>query len=167
MTDDDRIRRSGSHGSNSSMTARVGVGSSVVSSAAQPASTATDPITGDQTVVSTLPPIELRPAGHGFKPSELGRALEGLQLEHVLLEQFVGGGGMGAVFRAWDTDLYRTVAVKVLSTHQANDIESQRRFQTEARSAARLDHPNIARVHYVGEDRGIHYIVFEYIDGTN
>ena len=45
--------------------------------------------------------------------------------------------------------------------------DSMRRFQTEARSAARLDHPNIARVHYVGEDRGIRYIVFEYIEGTN
>jgi serine/threonine-protein kinase len=85
----------------------------------------------------------------------------------VLLEQFVGGGGMGAVFRAWDTNLHRTVAVKVLSLRQAADADSQRRFQTEARSAARLDHPNIARVHYVGEDRGVPYIVFEYIDGTN
>jgi serine/threonine-protein kinase len=74
---------------------------------------------------------------------------------------------MGAVFRAWDTSLYRTVAVKVLSAPQVGDVDSQRRFQTEARSAARLDHPNIARVHYVGEDDGIRYIVFEYIDGTN
>jgi serine/threonine-protein kinase len=80
-----------------------------------------------------------------LQPRELGRALEGQQLDHVLLEQFVGGGGMGAVFRGWDTDLHRIVAVKVLSTHQAGDEESQRRFQTEARSAARLDHPNIAR----------------------
>jgi serine/threonine-protein kinase len=119
----------------------------------------------DQTVISTSPPISLAPPA--LNPRELGRALEGRQLDHVLLEQFVGGGGMGAVFRAWDTDLYRTVAVKVLSTPQIGDVESQRRFQTEARSAARLDHPNIARVHYVGEDSGIRYIVFEYIDGTN
>jgi serine/threonine-protein kinase len=102
-----------------------------------------------------------------FNPRELGQALEGRQLDHVVLEQFVGGGGMGAVFRAWDTSLYRTVAVKVLSAPQVGDVDSQRRFQTEARSAARLDHPNIARVHYVGEDGGIRYIVFEYIDGTN
>jgi serine/threonine protein kinase len=100
-------------------------------------------------------------------PRQLGQALEGQQLDHVLLEKFVGGGGMGAVFRAWDTNLHRTVAVKVLSLRQASDSESQRRFQTEARSAARLDHPNIARAHYVGEDRGVPYIVFEYIDGTN
>jgi serine/threonine-protein kinase len=74
---------------------------------------------------------------------------------------------MGAVFRAWDTNLHRTVAVKVLSLRQMSDSEGQRRFQTEARSAARLDHPNIARAYYVGEDRGVPYIVFEYIDGTN
>jgi serine/threonine-protein kinase len=121
----------------------------------------------DQTVISTSPPLELHSTAVAFNPRELGQMLEGQQLDHVLLEQFVGGGGMGAVFRAWDTNLYRTVAVKVLSTYQAGDAESERRFQTEARSAARLDHPNIARVHYVGEDRGIRYIVFEYIDGTN
>lgn len=74
---------------------------------------------------------------------------------------------MGAVFRAWDTDLHRTVAVKVLSAYLGGDAESQRRFQTEARSAARLDHPNIARVHSAGEDEGIRYIVFEFIEGTN
>jgi serine/threonine-protein kinase len=100
-------------------------------------------------------------------PRQLGQVLEGQQLDHVLLQKFVGGGGMGAVFRAWDTDLHRTVAVKVLSLRQASDSEGQRRFQIEARSAARLDHPNIGRVHYVGEDRGVQYIVFEYIDGTN
>lgn len=100
-------------------------------------------------------------------PHQLGQALVGQQLDHVLLEKFVGGGGMGAVFRAWDTTLHRTVAVKVLSLRQPDDGESLRRFQTEARSAARLDHPNIARVHYVGESRGVPYIVFEYIEGTN
>ena len=100
-------------------------------------------------------------------PRQLGQVLEGQQLDHVLLQKFVGGGGMGAVFRAWDTNLHRTVAVKVLSLRQASDGDGQRRFQIEARSAARLDHPNIGRVHYVGEDRGVQYIVFEFIDGTN
>jgi serine/threonine-protein kinase len=129
--------------------------------------TATEPNASDQTVISKSPPILLQPTEQAFNPREVGQALEGRQLDHVVLEQFVGGGGMGAVFRAWDTSLYRTVAVKVLSVPQLGDVDSQRRFQTEARSAARLDHPNIARVHYVGEDDGIRYIVFEYIDGTN
>jgi serine/threonine-protein kinase len=119
------------------------------------------------TVISSAPPLAVESPAAKLNPRELGRALVGQQLDHVLLEQFVGGGGMGAVFRAWDTNLHRTVAVKVLSLRQAPDIETQRRFQTEARSAARLDHPNIARAHYVGEDRGVRYIVFEYIDGTN
>jgi serine/threonine-protein kinase len=129
--------------------------------------TATEPNVSDQTVISKSPPLSLQAAEPNFNPRELGQALEGRQLDHVVLEKYVGGGGMGAVFRAWDTSLYRTVAVKVLSTPQPGDVDSQRRFQTEARSAARLDHPNIARVHYVGEDDGIRYIVFEYIDGTN
>jgi serine/threonine-protein kinase len=82
------------------------------------------------------------------------------------LIEFVGGGGMGAVFRATDARLGRTVAVKVLSRYHTDD-ETIRRFRNEAQSAARLDHPNIARVHYVGEDQGWNFIVFEFIEGTN
>ncbi len=130
-------------------------------------STSTEPNQSDVTVVTTAPPLAVESPAAKLSPRELGQALEGQQLDHVLLEQFVGGGGMGAVFRAWDTNLHRTVAVKILSLRQAADLDGQRRFQTEARSAARLDHPNIARAHYVGEDRGLRYIVFEYIDGTN
>jgi serine/threonine-protein kinase len=121
----------------------------------------------DQTVISRGGPLALAPIVDGLHPRELGRTLEGQQLDHVVLEEFVGGGGMGAVFRAWDTDLHRTVAVKVLSNYQTDDSETERRFQMEGRSAARLDHPNIARVHYVGQDLGVRYIVFEYIEGTN
>lgn len=132
-----------------------------------PTANAIEPQHADITVISTAPPDEIGAASALLDPRQLGQALEGQQLDHVLLEKFVGGGGMGAVFRAWDTNLHRTVAVKVLSLRQAGDTESERRFQTEARSAARLDHPNIARAHYVGEDRGVPYIVFEYIEGTN
>ena len=99
-------------------------------------------------------------------PFELGKSLIGQKLGHFQLTEFVGGGGMGAVFRATDEMLGRTVAVKVLSSDRTDD-DTLRRFQNEAQSAARLDHPNIARVHYVGEDRGYHYIVFEFIEGVN
>ncbi len=81
--------------------------------------------------------------------------------------QYIGGGGMGRVFRAIDTRLGRQVALKVLSPEQAADGETLLRFHNEARSAARLDHENIARAYYVGEDRGLHYIAFEYVDGVN
>lgn len=100
-------------------------------------------------------------------PLEVGKLLEGEQLGQFELRQFVGGGGMGVVFRAWDTTLNREVAVKVLSRDQSSDDETVRRFRNEAQSAARLDHGNIARVFYVGEDRGVNYIVFEFIEGVN
>jgi serine/threonine-protein kinase len=125
------------------------------------------PIESDQTVISTAPPLVPQPIAGGRMPSELARSLLGEQLGDIRLEEFVGGGGMGAVFRGVDTKLQRTVAVKVLAPRHEGDADSHGRFQMEARSAARLDHPNIARVHYAGEERGMRYLVFEYIDGTN
>jgi serine/threonine protein kinase len=119
-----------------------------------------------QPTVITKAPLAQYPLGL-LHPRDMGRVLEGESLGHFELIEYVGGGGMGAVFRALDTMLNRTVAVKVLSQEQSGDDETLRRFQNEAQSAARLDHENISRVHYVGEDRGWHYIVFEFIDGAN
>ncbi len=119
-----------------------------------------------KTVISQRPPVSPPAFRRAANPFEMGDALEGEQLGHFLLEQFVGGGGMGAVFRATDTMLGRTVAVKVVSRDQTNE-DTLRRFRNEAQSAARLDHPNIARVYYVGEDKGWNYIVLEYIEGIN
>ncbi len=112
----------------------------------------------DDTVISAAAPSA---------SADIGRALEGTMLGPYRLDAFVGGGGMGAVFRALDTTLDRTVAVKVLAGRQADDEEMLRRFRNEAQSAARLDHENIGRVHAVGSDGGWHYIVFEYIEGRN
>lgn len=102
-----------------------------------------------------------------MSPADLGRVLLGQRLAHYELREFVGGGGMGAVFRAHDTQLDRTVALKILSRDEGADGEMLRRFRNEAQSAARLDHEHIARVYFFGEDRGLHYIVFEFIEGTN
>ena len=112
----------------------------------------------DDTVISAVAPSS---------SADIGRALEGTMLGPYRLDAFVGGGGMGAVFRALDTTLDRVVAVKVLAGRQADDEEMLRRFRNEAQSAARLDHENIGRVHAVGSDAGWHYIVFEYIEGRN
>jgi len=98
---------------------------------------------------------------------DLGTALAGERLDHFELIEYVGGGGMGAVFRARDTLLNREVALKVLSRDQGADDDTRRRFQNEAQSAARLDHENIARVYFVGEDQGLNYIAFEFILGVN
>jgi len=116
---------------------------------------------GDATVISGQPPVG------PLSMAEIGRVLEGRRLGAYQLERFVGGGGMGAVFRALDTTLDRVVAVKVLSRQQSADEEMLKRFRNEAQSAARLDHENIGRVHAVGSEDGWHFIVFEYIEGTN
>lgn len=118
------------------------------------------------TVISQKPPVPTGDEPRPYSPIEMGAALQGQQLGHFQLEQFVGGGGMGAVFRARDLSLDRTVAVKVLSRDHA-DPDIHRRFRNEAQSAARLDHDNISRVFYVGQDKGWNYIVFEFVDGIN
>jgi serine/threonine protein kinase len=107
------------------------------------------------------------PPGMWSATAEIGRVLEGTMLGPYRLEEFVGGGGMGAVFRALDTTLDRTVAVKVLARRESDDEETLRRFRNEAQSAARLDHENIGRVHAVGSEGDWHFIVFEFIEGTN
>jgi serine/threonine-protein kinase len=83
------------------------------------------------------------------------------------LLEFVGGGGMGRVFRAWDASLSRTVALKILPPDQAADEETFQRFVNEAQSAARLDHENVVRVYQVGEDRGLRFIAFEFVEGVD
>ena len=92
--------------------------------------------------------------------------LLGQQLDHFLIESLVGAGGMVAVFRGRDLKLDREVAIKVVPNADRDD-EAIRRFRVEAQSAAKLDHPNIARVYYVGETQYWSYIVFEFVEGTN
>ncbi len=143
-----------------------------VSSAAEPVrptaplATGSGSVDSQKTVISKRLPASAPAFVRAANPFEMGSSLAGEQLGHFQLEEFVGGGGMGAVFRATDTMLGRTVAVKVVSRDETNE-ETLRRFRNEAQSAARLDHPNIARVYYVGEDKGWNYIVFEYIEGVN
>lgn len=99
-------------------------------------------------------------------PAAVTKGLLGTKLNHFHLEAFIGGGGMGAVFRGHDEQLDRTVAIKVIP-FVGDDADLQRRFRNEAQSAAKLDHPRIARVFDVGSQGDWHYIVFEYIEGTN
>jgi tRNA A-37 threonylcarbamoyl transferase component Bud32 len=120
---------------------------------------------GAEAQASTLPPAAF--GGRSTTTAEIGALLGGTMLGPYRLDEFVGGGGMGAVFRALDTTLDRTVAVKVLARRQSDDEETLRRFRNEAQSAARLDHENIGRVHAVGSEGDWHYIVFEFIEGTN
>jgi len=86
---------------------------------------------------------------------------------HYRIVAELGRGGMGVVFKAHEESLERHVAIKVLGQHLAEDASYVERFVREARSAARLNHPNIVQIHAIGEDQGRHYFVMEYVDGSS
>jgi uncharacterized RDD family membrane protein YckC len=92
-------------------------------------------------------------------------ALEGTCLKHFEVVRLLGRGGMGAVYYGSDTSLERPVAIKVLAPEIAHDPEVVVRFEREARAQARLRHPNIAQIYFIGEDRGFHFFVMEYLEG--
>src|SRR5262249_18831619 len=74
-------------------------------------------------------------------------------------------GGMGEVYKAADTRLNRTVAIKVLPPHFADDVERRHRFEREAQTIAALNHPNICTLYDVGRQGGTNFLVMEYLEG--
>jgi hypothetical protein len=91
--------------------------------------------------------------------------LVGRQLGRYLIQEEIGRGGMARVFRALDTSLKRTVALKVLAPQLALDPEFAQRFEREAVTAANLRHQNIVTIFDVGESDGLRYIAMEYVRG--
>ncbi len=89
----------------------------------------------------------------------------GTRLGPYEIQSPLGAGGMGEVYRARDTRLDRTVAIKVLSTHLAEDPQFRERFEREARSIAALNHPHICVLHDIGRDRDTDFLVMEYLEG--
>lgn len=79
----------------------------------------------------------------------------------------IGGGGMALVYKAHDVLLNRKVAVKVLRQQFVHDEEFIRRFRREAQSAASLSHPNVVSIYDVGQEEDVHFIVMEYVEGSN
>ena len=104
--------------------------------------------------------------GRAARPDVPPLPVPGERVGDFGLEEAIGAGGMGAVFRAVDIKLDRQVALKILPPDQAIDPEVVQRYYQEGRAAARLDHENIARVYSIGHDGHFHYIAFEYIEGT-
>ena len=88
-----------------------------------------------------------------------------LSYSHYAIEGKLGQGGMGVVYKARDTRLDRTVAIKVLPADKVTDPERRRRFLLEAKTASSLNHPNIITIHDIGQDHGADFIAMEYIDG--
>ena len=91
----------------------------------------------------------------------------GTQLGPYKIEARLGAGGMGEVFRARDTRLGRTVAIKILPHDKVADPQCKRRFMQEARAASALNHPNIVTLHDIASDSGVDYLVMEYVPGKS
>src|SRR6202166_1993477 len=89
----------------------------------------------------------------------------GKRLSHYRIEEKIGAGGMGVVYRAHDEQLDRDVAIKVLPSRSLADETTQKQFRREALPLARLNHPNVATVHEFGTQDGIDFLVTEYISG--
>jgi len=89
----------------------------------------------------------------------------GTRLGPYEIVQSIGAGGMGEVYRATDTRLDRSVAIKVLPEHLSNDPALRERFEREARSVSSLNHPHICTLHDVGEHDGVHFLVMEHLEG--
>jgi serine/threonine protein kinase len=130
------------------------------STASRERSAAEVPVDSTPTVITTKRQPSVTESG-------LTEKLAGRRLGHFELLEAVGVGGMAAVIRAKDLHLGRIVALKILPPDMAVDPENIKRFKHEARAAAKLDHENIARVYFCGEDAGLHFIAFEFVEGEN
>jgi serine/threonine-protein kinase len=90
----------------------------------------------------------------------------GRTVSHYTVLEKLGAGGMGEIYKAQDTRLTRFVAIKVLSTANAGDVERRRRFVQEAQAASALNHPNIITIHDVVSTDGVEFMVMEFVSGV-
>ena len=89
----------------------------------------------------------------------------GARLGRYEVLELIGVGGMGEVYKARDTRLGRTVALKILLPHVASDPARRRRFEKEARAVSSLEHPHICVLHDVGSEEGVDFLVLEHLEG--
>jgi len=89
------------------------------------------------------------------------------RLGHYEIVRKIGHGGMGDVYLGYEQALDRKVAIKVLPADLARSDDFVRRFRTEATAVAKLNHPNIVPIHFIGEDEGHHFYVMQFVEGES
>src|SRR5947207_8628271 len=111
--------------------------------------------------------IESSAVGLAAKVIQNGQAdlLIGRTIGHYRISESIGAGGMGEVYLATDMTAGRKAALKLLPERFTGDAERLKRFEREARAVVWLNHPNVVTVYEIGEDRSIHYIASELIEG--
>ena len=109
------------------------------------------------------------PVGFGDRPVsgliDVRRLEPGAMVGPYRIDQLIGAGGMGEVYKARDTRLDRTVAIKILPETLAADPQFRERFDREARAISQLTHPHICTLYDVGEQQGTAFLVMEYLEG--
>src|SRR5437879_7757546 len=89
----------------------------------------------------------------------------GTKLGPYEIQSALGAGGMGEVYRAMDTRLDRTVAIKVLASHLSSSPELKQRMEREARTISSLNHPHICHLYDIGSHNGTDFLVMEFLEG--